>query len=127
MRKKAATKSQRSFEKIRVRRGKTMPDFDAKKHMAEITAYFRSRSRKRGERLLRPLSIGNPITLQGFDGNAIVIARLSRQLMLEEVDQHRFHSCGMYETCLNYADKRRWYSFTCSLCPVFQARLATMS
>ena len=98
-----------------------MPEFDAQKHAAEILAHLQRRHKKRAA---RPLSICNPITLEGFNGRAVVIARLSRQLTLLEVDQHRFTNCDIYEKCLDYAEERRWHSFSCSKCPAFQAQQA---
>lgn len=45
--------------------------------------------------------------------------RLHRNLMLDEVDQHRNEDCQSYEDCLERAAIAQWQSFSCENCDMY--------
>ena len=49
-------------------------------------------------------------------------AWLDRPLAFDEVAEHRNMACGLYGICLEVVVRRKWPSFTCRPCSLYQRR-----
>ncbi len=50
----------------------------------------------------------------------ILRTELRSEIPVKRSSEHRFLDCKNYDKCLDKVIKKRWISFSCSLCPIYK-------